>query len=557
MKLRSQKLSQLFAIASSIVLATPLVAKQPNVVVVLLDDLGYSDLGSFGGEMETPHMDALAANGLRFTQTYNSARCCPSRASLMSGLYSHQAGLADFTGPDRSATEGPAYQNRLGKNCVTLARVLKDAGYSTYHVGKWHLGHEVSPIDRGFDEFYGYIQGHSQPQWKPERNQRLPEDREPEITYKPKEFYATDAFNDYSVEFIEQSAKDDKPFFLYLAHSSPHFPLHAPAETRDKYIERYRAGWDVLRKQRFERQKEIGLAEDSWKFTALSKVPVDKIEPTNGYGGKPNPKWEELREVRQEDLAHRMAVYAAMVEHVDRGIGMIVEKLKEQGELENTLFLITSDNGACYEWGPFGFDLHNNVVGSVLHEGRFLVKMGLPGSYHSVGSGWASLSNTPLRLYKHYNHEGGSCSPMIASWPKGIKNPDRWVRSPIHLIDFMPTLVDAAGTSYPSEVDGRTIQPYEGTSLVPVFQGVEKLPERTLYFDHFGSSAIRKGDWKLVRCNDRLNDRQWELYNIAEDRCETNNLVDKNPELFEELKKDWVGWAKRVKLAPYYQHQAE
>jgi arylsulfatase len=527
-------------------------ATQPNIIVILLDDLGYSDLGAYGGEIHTPHIDQLAGNGLRFTQAYNAARCCPSRAALMSGLYSHQAGLADFTGPDRSEKMGPAYQNRLGENCVTLARVLKDAGYQTYHVGKWHLHGKVNPIDRGFDEFFGYTHGHSQPQWDPALYQRLPEGRKPERSYRPKEFYATDVFNDYAVEFIEQSAKSEAPFFLYLAHSSPHFPLHAPAATRDKYIETYRQGWDALRKKRYQRQQEIGLAEKTWTLTELSDVPIDPQEPTNGYAGKQNPHWDDLDKLRKEDLAHRMAIYAAMVEHVDIGIGRMIKTLQAQGELDNTLIMLTSDNGACYEWGPFGFDVHNHVVGAVLHEARFLVKMGLRGSYHSVGSGWANLSNTPFRLYKHYNHEGGNCSPLIAHWPQGIQNPDRWVRTPVHLIDFMPTLLEASGASYPKEVDGRTIQPYEGSSLKPIFAGADKLPERTLYFDHFGSSAIRKGDWKLVRCNVRLNDRKWELYNIAADRCETKDLISSKPELSEALEADWVEWAKRVKLSEYY-----
>ncbi len=527
---------------------------KPNIIVILLDDLGYSDIGAYGGEIDTPYIDQLAANGLRFTQAYNCARCCPSRVALMTGLYSHQAGLADFTGPDRSGELGPAYQNRLGKNCVTLARVLKDAGYHTYLVGKWHLHKAVNPIDRGFDDFYGYIHGHSQSQWNSKLYERLPIGQTSELKYEPKDFYATDVFNDYAVEFIKQSSRIDGPFFLYLAHSSPHFPLHAPAKTRDKYIETYRRGWDVLRKQRFDRQKELGLAEDSWTLTELSDVPIDPKEPTNGYGGEQNPHWADLTDVRREDLAHRMAIYAAMIEHVDKGIGQIIHTLEAQGELENTLIMITSDNGACYEWGPFGFDLHNHVVGSVLHEARFLQKMGLHGSYHSVGSGWANLSNTPFRLYKHYNHEGGNCSPLIAHWPEGIRNANRWVRTPVHVIDFMPTFLDIAGAHYPTEVDGRSIPPYEGVSLSSIFSGTDKLAQRSLYFDHFGSSAVRNGDWKLVRCNERLNDRQWELYNIAHDRCETKNLIKQHPELFKELEQEWLSWAKRVKIAPYYSH---
>ena len=246
-----------------------------------------------------------------------------------------------------------------------------------------------------------------------------------------------------------------------------------------------------------------------------------------------------------------MAIYAAMIEHVDKGIGRITKLLEAQGELGNTLIMVTSDNGACYEWGPFGFDVHNRVVGAVLHEVRFLQKMGLHGSYHAVGSAWANLSNTPFRLYKHYNHEGGQCSPLIAHWPNGIKRPNRWVRTPVHLIDFMPTFLEIAGAEYPSQVEGRPIQPYEGTSLSPIFAGADTLAERSLFFDHFGASAIRKGEWKLVRCNERLNDRKWELYNMAHDRCETKDLIKGEPELFKALEQEWLAWAKRVRLAPY------
>ena len=228
---------------------------KPNVIVVLVDDMGYSDLGSFGGEVKTPHLDRLAANGLRFTQNYNSARCCPSRASLMTGLYSHQAGIANFTGRDSTSRLGPAYLGKLNKQCMTLAEVLKSSGYGTYGVGKWHVGHEEKPTDRGFDEYYGYIRGHSTSQWKVGNYMRLPEGKKPELEFDADDFYATDAFNDYAVEFLSQAQKKDEPFFLYLAHSSPHFPLHAPAKTRDAYLDTYRKGWDVLRKERFARQR--------------------------------------------------------------------------------------------------------------------------------------------------------------------------------------------------------------------------------------------------------------------------------------------------------------
>ncbi|MCF7731064.1 MAG: arylsulfatase [Akkermansiaceae bacterium] len=541
-------------LALGILFSTACFAQKPNIIVILLDDMGYSDLGAYGGEVHTPNIDRLAANGLRFTQNYNSARCCPSRAALLTGLYSHQAGIADFTSSDQSAHRGPAYLNRLNKQCVTLAEVLKPAGYATYAVGKWHVGHTEDPIMRGFDEFYGFIRGHSQRQWNRQAYIRLPADRTPEIQFEEGEFYATEAFNAYAIEFLKKPRKPDQPFFLYLAHSSPHFPLHAPAATRDTYLDTYRKGWDQLRKERYERQQMSGLATASWSFTPLSEVPVDEDKIANGFAGKPNPDWDDVPAARQEDLAYRMATFAAMIEHVDRGVGRIIKLLETSGELDNTLILLTSDNGACYEWGPFGFDESSRMGKTILHEGEQLRHIGGPGTYHSVGSAWSCLSNTPLRLYKHFNHEGGNCSPLIAHWPKGIDKPNRWVRTPVHLIDFMPTIQDAAGAEYPQHFHGHDINPSEGTSLLPVFQGAETLPARTLCFDHFESSAIRDGDWKLVRGNQRYKQRTWELYNIANDRCETKDLINEMPELATKLEAKWTEWAKRVKITPYYQH---
>jgi arylsulfatase A-like enzyme len=537
---------------------------RPNIVIILVDDMGFSDLGSYGGEIETPHIDSLAKHGLRFTQNYNSARCCPSRASLLTGLYSHQTGLADFTGPDRSKQKGPAYLGHLNDKCVTIAEVLKTAGYSTYAVGKWHVGKDeaASPVKRGFDEFYGYTDFHGKNQWawNPENRRggynRLPEGRERELQYTGESFYATDAFTDYGIEFIKQGVEKNKPFFLYLAHSSPHFPIQAPAATRDKYLERYRKGWDVLRKERFERQSEIGLRTTAYSFTERAYVPKDpkgKFGPIdNGYGGQDNPAWETLNADIREDLVYRMAIYAAMMDHVDQGVGRIIDQLKALGQFENTLILLTSDNGACYEWGPLGFNGGSRQGKHILRKGDDLKKMGLRGCEEmSVGSGWANLSNTPLRLYKHFNHEGGNCSPLIAHWPKGIRNPDRWVRAPVHLFDYMPTICDIAGAVYPETFNDRKITPVEGTSLKPLFEGASSLPERTIFFDHFNSSAIRKGPWKLVR--PRFSKEIWELYNIDEDRCETHDLAKTHPDKVEALEKEWMAWAARVKLFPYYQ----
>lgn len=521
---------------------------KPNIIVVLVDDMGYSDTGAYGGEVRTPNIDRLARGGLRFTQAYNSARCCPSRASLLTGLYSHQAGIANFTGPDRTAKKGPAYLGRLNKKCVTLGEVLSGAGYSTYCVGKWHVGHQESPVLRGFEEFYGYIRGHSTDQWISSNYTRLPAGRKPEIEYKPGEFYATDAFSDYALEFIRQGQKRKKPFFLYLAHSSPHFPLQAPAATRDSYLETYRRGWDVLRKERYERQEKSGLVTPSWKFTRRSAVPVDRADIANGFPGKQNPPWKSLPAGRREDLTYRMATFAAMLDHVDQGIGRILDHLEKSGDLDNTLILFTSDNGACYEWGPFGFDGRSRRGKTTLHEGDQLQKVGGPGTYHSVGSAWSCLSNTPLRMYKHFNHEGGNSNQLVAHWPKGIRKPNRWVRSPIHLIDIMPTICAVAGAEYPEEFKGRKITPVEGTSIKPLLDGEAALPARTLYFDHFGSSAVRQGDWKLVRGNSRYNKAAWELYNIADDRCETNNRIHSMPGKAQALQKLWTQWAARMKI---------
>ena len=525
---------------------------KPNIIVILVDDMGYSDLGSYGGEIRTPNLDRLSANGLRFTQSYNSARCCPSRASLLTGLYSHQAGIANFTGKDQTAELGPAYLGRLNNNCVTLAEVLKTAGYSTYGVGKWHVGDQSNPTDRGFDEYYGFIKGHSAPQWDPSYYHRYPETRTPELSFIDDAFYATEAFNDYAVEFIDQAQQKDNPYFLYLAHSAPHFPLHAPEETRDSYLDIYRRGWDVLRRERYARQKESGLATENWQFTQRSIVPIEENDAiANGYSGKQNPAWEDLSQDRREDLAYRMAVFAAMIEHIDRGIGRIIDRLQKTGELDNTLILFTSDNGACYEWGPFGFDERSRLGVTHLHTGAELKKIGGPDTYHSVGSAWSCLSNTPLRMYKHYNHEGGNCSPSIAHWPEGIAQSDRWVRTPMHLFDIMPTICEITEAKYPETHNGERIHPQEGTSLVPLFNA-QNLPERSLCFDHFDACAIRRGKWKLLKGNTRYPNRDWELYDMETDRCETSDLSAEHPELVKSLEREWSEWAVRVKVHPYY-----
>ena len=525
---------------------------QPNILFILLDDLGYSDLGCYGGEIRTPNIDALGHEGLRFESIYNSARCCPSRASLMTGLYPGQAGIADFTSSPKEG-KGPAYLGHLREDCVTLGEVLRSAGYQTYYVGKWHLHHLTSPTLRGFDEFYGYDMGYAQDQWDPSKYIRLPEGREKEINRPEGEFYATDVFNEYALEFLHQADEKnrDQPWFLFLGHSSPHFPVQAPKETIDKYYEMYLEGWDVLREQRFDRMKEIGLIKDleRWTFTERSLVPVEKNDSiANGYGGQQNPAWNFLEADRQKDLARRMATFAAMVEHVDRGLGDIIAYLKETGQFENTLIMLTSDNGACYEWGPFGFDNGSRRKITKLHTGDELLEMGQPGTSHAYGSAWANFCNTPLRLYKHFTHEGGVASPFIVHWPEKIVNTrGTWSRETVHLIDIMPTLCEISGTEYPETFNGVSIQAREGLSLTGVFEG-DNLEERSIFFSHQGAKAVIKGDWKVVWGKRLPYEISWELYNLEEDRCEVYDLSAEHPDKTRALSVEWEEYSRRVGL---------
>lgn len=528
------------------VLADDAANSRPNIVVVLADDLGYTDLGCYGGEIDTPHIDALAKAGARFTQVYNSARCCPSRASLMTGLYPTQAGIGDFTTRNPHPTRGPGYAGRLSDNCATLAEVLGPAGYGCYYVGKWHLHEKTGPIRRGFDEFYGYTRGYAQDQYAADAYLRLPEGRDKEIAPDADEYYATDVFNDYAIEFIKQGQQSKKPWFVFVGHSSPHFPVQAPADRADKYDEIYRRGWDVLRDERFERMKQIGLVDgDHWKLSPRSLVPVDRDDIANGFAGKENPAWDSLNEDRQLDLSRRMAVFAAMVEGVDQGVGRIVDHLEQTKDLDNTLILFLSDNGACYEWGPFGFDGPSRKGTTTLRTGEELRNTGGRGTYQSYGSAWANLGNTPFRLYKHFTHEGGISTPFIAHWPAGIGKPDIWVRQPAHVMDIMPTLMEVAGVDYPKQLGGNDLTALEGTSLLPAMKG-GSLPDRKIGFDHQAAHAIRQGDWKAVFGKNMPNEIQWELYNLTEDRCELNDLASKHPNRLQKMVADWDKWARRV-----------
>jgi arylsulfatase A-like enzyme len=507
---------------------------KPNILLILADDLGYSDLGCYGGEIPTPNLDALGTNGLRFTHMTNSARCCPTRASLLTGLHPSQAGIPNMGGT-------------LANESATLAEVLKSAGYATYAIGKWHVG-DVDPTARGFDEFYGYPSGYSADQWDPAQYSRLPTDRKPELQFAPGKFYATDAFNAYAKEFIRQVKSKDRPWFLYLAHSSPHFPVQAPMASAKPFLETYRQGWDRLRERRFARLREVGLIQhDGWKLSPRSMVPVEKDNSiANGFSGQQNPAWDSLDADRREDLAHRMALYAAMVKHLDDGIGEIVSQLKADGSYHNTLILFLSDNGACYEWGPFGFDGLSRDGTTTLHTDAALDAMGGPKTNMSYGSAWANLSNTPFRHYKHFAHEGGIVTPFLVHWPSGLRETGRWVRDPAHVMDIMPTLVQIAGAKYPETRDAHQVKPMEGVSLAPLFTSKTSLPERAICTQHEGARAIRKGRWKLVMGKRAPVESVWELYDILADPCEMNNLAATHSDLTANLASEWGDWTRRV-----------
>lgn len=529
---------------------------RPNVLLILADDLGFSDPGCYGGEIETPHLDRLAKNGVRFSAFYNSARCCPSRASLMTGLHPHQAGIGSFANRRPRKGWGRAYTGHLLPICATLAEMLADDGYSTWMVGKWHMG-TPGPIARGFQNYYGYrnFLAHSENQWNPDHYIRLPEGTDPERSYEDKEFYVTDVFSDYAVEFLQQARQrrhggKRQPWFLYLAHSSPHFPIQAPRETIEKYVPIFRKGWDRLREERFERQKALGLVPKDAQLPPRSEVPVDHDDIANGFSGVPNPAWESLDPARREDLARRGATFAAMVEHVDRGIGRLIADLATHGELANTLILFTSDNGACYEWGPFGFDGPSRQGLTVLHRGDDLKKIGQDGTHQSYGSGWANLGNTPLNMYKHFCHEGGIASPLIVHWPEGIAPKNMWVHEPAHIMDVVPTVLAATGARYPEERAGQKITPVEGLSLLPALSG-KALPERTLAFEHQGARGLRRGPWKLVWGKRQPDPVHWELYDLEADRSEQTDLSAMKPELTQQLAAEWKRWAKRVGAEPF------
>jgi arylsulfatase len=529
------KSAQALVIACLVVLAGCGTAEPelPNILLIVADDLGFSDLGCYGGEIETPQLDKMAENGIRLTHFYSTGRCCPSRASILTGLYPHRAGLGHMI----KDLGRPGYRGTVADDAVTIAQVLQPAGYRTFMSGKWHLGTD-DPTRHGFEEFYGTLVS-AQTFWDPDHFLRLPQGRKARV-YNENEFYSTDALTDHALDFLTEARKTpDQPWFLYLAHNAPHFPLHAPMKNIAKYAQRYEAGWDDIRQRRYDKMRQLGIIPEETPLSPRSRY-WDWGEEETGT----NPAWQDVSPDRQKDLVRRMAIYAAMVDIMDRNIGRVVTDLSDNNELENTLIIFISDNGACAEWDPYGFDVKSSPF-NILHRDAEIDTMGSPGTYHSVGSGWANVSNTPWRLYKHYNHEGGISSPFIVQWPDGLKRRGTIDHRPGHLIDLMPTLLEVAGAKYPGAFHGQNTAPLAGKSILPLLQG-DSVEARTFYFEHEGNRAVTDGRWKLSA----LKGQDWELYDLESDRTELVNLTTRYPEVVARLDSAWSIWAENNFVTP-------
>ncbi len=495
--------------------------ERPNIIVILADDLGFSDIGCFGSEIPTPRLDALAANGVRFTQFYNTPRCSPTRAALLTGLYSHQAGLGWLDNKVEPASRG--FHGRLLPRCVTIAEVLREAGYFTAMCGKWHLGQQngTPPWERGFmrslNSRFGEIYFPKEDD-KPGTGNLYLNGREirkdsPEFG---QDWYSTELFATWGLKFIDEARAEKKPFFLYLPQGAVHFPLRAPEEVIAKYRGKFLKGWDQLREERHARQIAMGIVDAKWP---LAPRPAEV------------PAWESRDAAQKKRLDEMMAVYAAMVECLDRSTGLLVDGLKERGMLENTLIIFLSDNGGNAEGGPGGITRGDGPIGS-------------PQSNVLLGMNWATLANTPLQRFKHFTHEGGISSPFIAHWPAGIPKERNGAleKQPGHLIDIMATAVDLAGAKYPARFHDHGILPMEGVSLRPAFAGLPLQRAQPIFWEHEGNKAVRDGQWKLVQ----KWKGPWELYDMNADRTEQHDVIAQHPEIASRLQAAWTGWAQRA-----------
>lgn len=512
---------------------------RPNIVLIMADDMGYSDIGSFGSEISTPNLDKLANEGLRITQFYNTGRCCPSRAALMTGLYPHQAGVGDMLQNDGLE----AYGTHLNFNSVTLAEVLKDAGYHTIISGKWHVGNEPEywPTKRGFTDQYfsngttGHYFGISKGRQYIVNGKEIDPPGEwlksGDSEYKlfknedGSQWYATDAIASNAINFVKDFRKKEKtkPFFLYLPFTAPHWPLHAFEKDIAKYQGKYLGGWDSLRVQRYNKLKQLGIIDSQWELSERN----ENVKP-----------WKSLSDSTHRYYDRLMAVYAAMIDRLDQNIGRVIGSLKETGDIDNTLIIFLSDNGGCHE---------------VVHRAdRKTAVPGTPESYDGYEFSWAGASNTPFKWFKHWSHEGGISAPFIAWYPKLIKTP-AISHSVGYIADIMPTLVELAGTKYPEKYNGNPVTPGVGQSLVPIFRNSSAPGRDFTWWEHEGNRAVRKGDWKVVSRFDYTTNTElpWELYDLKSDRSETHDLSNRHPEKLKELTALYATWAAKVHAVPY------
>jgi arylsulfatase len=536
-------------LALSFGLALSLTAAQrparPNIIVLLADDLGFSDLGCYGSEISTPNLDKLAATGLRFTQFYTTPRCCPTRASLLTGVYPHQAGIGAMM-EDRGI---PGYRGQLSDHCLTIAEELQLAGYHTAMAGKWHVCHihfdgkrqlnfesdtpfwdnkSDWPLQRGFEDYFGGIHGVTS-YYDPFALVRA----NTPIRAEGTNFYYTDAITEAAVADVEKYCGGNKPFFLYVAYSAPHWPLQAPAEEIAKYRQTYLAGWDAIRTNRYRRQIELRIISKSWPMSPRD----ERVPPWENVGDK---EWE----------ANRMATYAAMVEHMDRGIGRILSKLKDKGIERNTFVLFFSDNGGCAEIiQPDWYDVPSKTRdGRTVRVGNgdHTVFAGPDDVWQSYGVPWANVSDTPFRLYKHFVHEGGIATPFIVSWPAVIQQQGTINRALGHVTDLMATFVEVAGARHPASYEGRRILPLEGESLLPLLEGRQRHDRSPIFWEHEGNRAVRSAKWKLVS----RYPHDWELYDVETDRTELHDVSAQHSDKVKELSSLYDRWAQRCGVVP-------
>lgn len=502
---------------------------QPNIILILADDMGFSDIGCYGSEIRTPNLDRLAADGTRFSSMYNNARCCPSRAALLTGLYPHQAGVGEMTDTDLPI---PEYQGFLNEQSVTIADVLRDAGYSTYLSGKWHLGEEAEhwPLNHGFDKCFAFINGASSyfdflpyrnKQWPPGNKLTIVRDNQP-IDLSDSVFYATDLYTDQALNYISMHPAQ-KPYFLYLAYTAPHWPLHALPEDIERYEGVYEEGWEVIRQNRFNRLQELGLIDPRTLLSEKNRSDRD---------------WEGLGPDERANEARLMEVYAAMIDRMDQNIGRLLNHLEKHKMLDNTLIMFLSDNGGCKAGS-----LASGKYAHQRHDPHALP--GTPESFTGYGPNWANVSNTPFREYKSDVHEGGIASPFIAWYPGHIPA-EKINHSVVHIVDILPTLAELAGTDYPGQFKGRAIKPKAGLSLLANMREQLPIPERALFFEHLGRCGIILANWKLVR----FRDQDWELYKLDADRSETEDLAGAYPGKVDELAEKYDKWAVKNRVLP-------